>query len=105
MFKGRSFVLPIQLKTKRLAEGRQRPFGGVGFRGLECSIVHLAWRSATTFPRSMPFPNNRGFISVNGDAHFGRIDRKEGTAVFPRQHTPRIGCLAAPGIEAEDPIG
>ena len=33
---------PIELKSKRLAEGGQRPFGGIGLGDLEGDVVHLA---------------------------------------------------------------
>jgi hypothetical protein len=66
--------------------------------------MYLPWGSAPTFSRSVPFPNNCGSIRMNGDAYFGRVDGKEGTAVLPCQHTTIYG-LTTPGIEAENPIG
>ena len=42
-------VFSIKLKPKRLAKCRKGPFGSIGFRGLESSVMHFAWGGAAAF--------------------------------------------------------
>ena len=45
-------AVPVEFKPERLAKGGERPFGGVGFRGLEGNVVDLA----REVPRPSPVP-------------------------------------------------
>jgi hypothetical protein len=40
---------PIELEPERFSEGRKRPFGGIGFCGLEGDVVELARRPSAPF--------------------------------------------------------
>ena len=96
---------PIELKTERFAEGGQRPFGGIGFRGLERDVVHLAGRCSAAFAGAMAFADDGCAVGMHGDPHPGDIDRQEGAAVLAGKDAFGFDRLPVPAVEAEDPVG
>ena len=88
-----ALVLAIELKSKRFAEGGERPFGGIGFGGLESDVVNLARRGATAFARAMAFADNGCSIGLHGNAHFGDIDGEEDPR-FSRARTQRDSTVS-----------
>ena len=96
---------PIELKTERLSERGQRPLGGVGFRGLERDIVHLARGRSVAFTGAMALANDGCTIRMHGDPHPGDIDREECAAVFAGKHAFGLDGLPVPAVKAEDPVG
>src|SRR5215475_13583710 len=105
MFEDALPVLPVQLKPKRFAEGRQRPFCGIGLSRLESNVVHFTRRVATALAGTMTFTDDRRAIGLHGNAHLGDVDRAERAAVFSCEDAARLDSFTAPGIKAEDPIG
>src|SRR5262245_26784496 len=75
MFEDALPVLPVQLKPKRFAEGRQRPFCGIGLSRLESNVVHFTRRVATALAGTMAFTDDRRAIGLHGNAHLGDVDR------------------------------
>ena len=96
---------PIELKTKRPAEGRQRPLGGIGFRRLEGDVVHLAGGGAAAFAGAMAFPDDGCALRLHGDADPGDIDGEESALVFAGKDAFGFDGLPAPAVKAEDPVG
>ena len=86
---------PIKLKPEWFAERRKRPFGGIGFGGLERNVVHLAGGRAAAFTGAMALADDGCTVRLHGDPHPGDIDRQESAAVFPGEHT--AGFDASPG--------
>ena len=48
----RSFAAAIKLKPERFAEGRQRPFGGVGLGSFNRNVVHFSRATCRGLHRS-----------------------------------------------------
>ena len=96
---------PVELKTKRLAEGRQGPLGGIGLRRLEGDVMDLAGGGASAFPGAMAFPDNGCPIRLHGEPHPGDIDGEEGALGLPGQDALGFDGLSGPAVKAEDPVG
>ena len=99
------FTADIERKPKRLAKGRQRPFGGVGLGGLDRLVMGLAGGGAMGFPGAIAVPDHEVLVGSDRDPDLGHVDGVEGAPVLPRQDTARFQGLSVPPIEAEDPIG
>ena len=76
-------LTPIELKPKGLAEGSQRPLGGIGLGGFKGNVMHLARGCASAFPGAMTLANDGGALRRNRQPHPGDIDGKEGAFVLP----------------------
>ena len=74
---------PIELKPKGLAEGGERPLGGIGLGGFKGNVMHLAGGHASTFPGAMTLADDDGALRRNRQPHPGDIDGKEGAFVLP----------------------
>src|SRR3974377_529705 len=96
---------PIELKTKGLAEGGQRPLGGIGLRGLKGNVMHLARECASAFPAAMTLANDACPIGLYRQPHPGDIDGKEDAFVLSGERTARFNGLSRPAIKAKDAVG
>ena len=76
-------LTPIELKPKGLAEGGQRPLGGIGFGGFKGNVMHLARRDPSAFPGAMALADDGSALRRNRQPHPGDIDGKEGAFVLP----------------------
>ena len=95
----------IKRQSERLSECGKRPFGGIGFRGLERDVVHFARRCATPFARAVAFPDDGCAIGVHGNAHPGDIDGEECSRGCHGLGTHLDSTVSVPAIKPEDPVG
>src|SRR6516164_1617188 len=96
---------PIELKPKGLAEGGQRPLGGIGLGGFEGYVMHFTRRHPSAFPGAMTLADDRGALRRNRQPHPGDIDGKEGAFVLSGEHTAGFNGLSRPAIKAKDAVG
>ena len=76
-------LTPIELKAKGLAEGGQRPFGGIGLGGFKGNVMYLARGDASSFAGAMTLADDGGALRRNRQSYPGDIDDKEGAFVLP----------------------
>ena len=96
---------PDRARDRTVSEGRQRPFGGVGFGGFERDVVHLARRCAAAFTGAMAFPNDGCAVCMNGDPDPGEVDRQECAPIFAGKDATGFDGLPVPAVKPKDPVG
>ena len=97
--------MAIELQSKRLAEGGESSFGGIGFGSLDGDVMGFTGRGAAALAGAMAFADDGCPVRMHGDADPRDIDRQETAPVFAGQHTAGIQGFPAPAIEAKDSVG
>ena len=95
----------VEREPEGLAEGGQRPLGGVGLGRLEGAVMNLARRATMSLAGAVAVADDGAAGRAHGDPHPGGVDRGKAAARLAAEQALGLDGLAVPAVEAEDAVG